>query len=65
MGRQGGGEAARLGTVAGEEGKGNNVNQRKKRPWPCLLPGELESLQIKSSGKAKVIMNSSTLGSYS
>ena len=40
------------------------THPERKEQWLCLLPGELESLQIKSSGKVKVITDSSTIESY-
>lgn len=51
-------ETARLGVGRGKREQGA---PERKAPGPCLLPGELESLQIKSSGKAQVIINSSRL----
>lgn len=64
----GGGEAERRGDGQAWDngrlgGKREHCEPEKKQQWLCLLPGELESLQIKSSGKAKGIINSSTLES--
>ena len=36
----------------------------RKEQWLCLLPGEMESLQIKLSRKMKVITNSSAFEFY-
>lgn len=57
------GGTTRLRTRAWQGGaKGVTVPESKEQ-WLCLLPGEMESLQIKSGGKVKVITNSSTFES--
>lgn len=60
----GNGETAGLERVEEGRRKREQCAPEKKQQWPCLLPGDLESWQIKSGGKAKVIINPSTLESY-